>query len=734
MRSKQLIKSIGIISLSMALILAVPCFAAAEKSVKKNKKATEKTEDKKSHHMEDVVVKAQKEGLNLDVPSTAGSRLGLTPLQTPASVDVIPREVFIDRDQHTVSEVVAWDAPGITIRDIPGSFGIGVTSRGFKDNYSITRQYDGIAMGLVSSTMTYPVDTWTAERIEVLRGPASVLYGQGVGSIGGAINVVPKEPQKKLATETLLSYGKYNTMRAAAGNTGPITDNLFYRVDFSYNQSDGWMKDDEGKWKNYTGRASVRWDPTENLSFILAHDHSYREPNTSYGIPMINGRIDESVSENNYNADNAGANFKDDWTTLKTDWKVSDNIKIRNMTYYLNSYRRADEIYNYDYNSDTGLIDRSDPSSVLMDVQQYGTRLDATFDFRIAGFANRFLVGAGYSHYFLDRKDDNPKTADKANSVDPWNPRKNPVRFVPDSELLTTYQIDLDSYGLFLEDRFQFNERWSLVVGLRYDYLDFQKRYGDFYQVAYGQDREDYSETYEGLSYQGGIVYQPVNNTSIYGRYAKGIEPDRAITFLEKGDEFCDGEEFEIGVKQSLWDGRFQWTFAAYNLTKSNMKSQDPNDRLKTIRIGKQASQGLELSLFFDLGYGVGLSANGTILSAEYEEFTYRNVNYNGKRPLGVPEQVANVFLNWAFYKGWDSRIGMHYVGDRYFDYANKLVAPDYFMFDAGLSYNFTKDLRISFNCYNLFDKYYVQATYYTDGQYIPGDPRTYSVSLYWRF
>ena len=130
--------------------------------------------------------------LNLTGTTSTGSRLGLTRLQTPASVDVISAETMAERGQQNVIDAVTQDAVGFTASPAPGNGGLSFNTRGFNGNGTVMTLYDGTRLYVGSGTLTFPYDTWSAQRIEVLRGPASVLYGEG--AIGGAINVISKMP------------------------------------------------------------------------------------------------------------------------------------------------------------------------------------------------------------------------------------------------------------------------------------------------------------------------------------------------------------------------------------------------------------------------------------------------------------------------------------------------------------------------------------------------------------
>ncbi|MGL5003836.1 MAG: TonB-dependent receptor plug domain-containing protein, partial [Casimicrobium sp.] len=164
---------------------------------------------------------------DLEKSSDTGSRLGLTVRETPASVEVMTQEVMQRRGARTLEEAMRG-AVGMTSGGSPGSPSVAST-RGFNTGF-ITYLYDGDRVSTASMS-SRPQDTFNYERIEVLKGPASVLYGEG--GIGGAVNFVTKRPERSVAGfDGLLAFGSYESIRAGVGTGGAFSDNAGYRIDF----------------------------------------------------------------------------------------------------------------------------------------------------------------------------------------------------------------------------------------------------------------------------------------------------------------------------------------------------------------------------------------------------------------------------------------------------------------------------------------------------------------------
>jgi iron complex outermembrane receptor protein len=200
--------------------------------------------------------------LNLTGPASSGSRLNLTRLQTPASVEVITAETIAERGQHNVLDAVTQNATGFTASPAPGNGSLAFNTRGFTGNGTVMTLYDGTRLYVGSGTLTFPFDTWSAQRIEVLRGPASVMYGEG--AIGGAINVISKMPLTTQRNEAEMSLDNNLTRRLAADSGGPINKNVSYRFTAIGNISDGWV--DRDKTSNVAVSAAVRVQASDTVA------------------------------------------------------------------------------------------------------------------------------------------------------------------------------------------------------------------------------------------------------------------------------------------------------------------------------------------------------------------------------------------------------------------------------------------------------------------------------------
>lgn len=662
-----------------------------------------------------------KPGLNLEGPAETGSRLGLSPLETPASVEVIPGETIRERGQRSVNQAVIQNATGFTSTASPGNGGSGLTARGFSGHGSVMQLYDGTRMYVGAGTVTFPFDTWSAERIEVLRGPASVLYGEG--AIGGVINVVPKKPTDYFTHEAEVAIGTDSTRRFGLGSGGPINDQLSYRFDLSGIQSDGWL-DQEGDFESLAFSGALSWRATSDLKFTVSHDHGVQSPLRYFGTPLINGAIPDRIRDTSYNVRDSDVNYVDNWTQLKTEWSPTDWFELRNVAYRLASNRHWRNVEFYEYNSGTGLIDRGDYIEIFHDQEQIGNRLDATIRTRLSGGVKNELV-AGFDVNRIDFLHANNSPYGGSSSVDPFN--FNAGYFLHVDPTTPGFKSETEQYALFAEDRLTLSKELSVVAGIRLDRPSMER--------LNLRDGTSFDKDFSDVTWRAGAVYAPVPGLAFYGQYATGVDPIGGLITLSQSNaqfELATGRQIEVGVKQSFWDGLGEWTLAFYDIEKKNLLSADPNNSQIVRQVGQQSSRGVELSVALQLTDTLRYEGNVALLKAEYDEFISGSDDFSGNRPNNVPEQVLNSWLTWVFLPDWEARAGVQWVGSIYADSANTYKRPDFTVVNLGLDYHVDDRSTVSLRGFNVFDEVYATGGGSTDWQLAP--PRSAELSYRIRY
>ncbi|MBA2125443.1 TonB-dependent siderophore receptor [Hyphomicrobium methylovorum] len=642
-------------------------------------------------------------GLNLSKPATSGSRLGLTPLETPASVEVISGETIRERGQTSVVDAVTQNAAGFTSTASPGNGGTGLATRGFSGHGSVMQLYDGTRMYVGSGTVTFPFNTWTADRIEVLRGPASVLYGEG--AIGGVINVVPKKPTDYFVNEAEVAVGTDFSRRIGLGSGGPINDRLSYRIDVAGEQSDGWLKQ-EGEFQNLALSGAVKLKAAPGLTFTLSNDYGYQEPLRYFGMPFIDGRMDKRIRFKNFNVEDSEVRYRDNWTQFKTEWQANDALTFRNTAYRLTSHRHWRNIENYAYVSNLadphyGQIKRDDYIEIYHNQEQIGDRFDATLRHSLFGMKNEVVAGFDVNKINFLHSNNSPYSG--TSWVNPYNFNSgsfyDPINLPP---TVASFKTDTFQYSLFAEDRLAVTEKLALVGGIRLERPSIERM-----SLITGKG---FDKDFSAVSWRAGAVYTWQPGLAFYGSYSTAVDALGNLITLSQAQvpfDLATGRQVEVGVKQDFWNGRGEWTFAAYDIVKKNLLTQDPNNSQITQQVGQQSSRGLELSAALQLTDTLRAEGNIAVLQAQYDEFWVNGVSYAGKVPTNVPQQVANLWLKWNFAPRWDLIGGVRWVGTTYNDQANRSSRPDYVLFNAGIDYAVTENSTLSVRGYNLTDEIY---------------------------
>lgn len=260
----------------------------------------------------EVIAIQQDQSPSLQATPAVGSRLGLSVRETPASAEVITQEMMERRGARTFEEALRGSA-GMTTGGAPGSPSVAST-RGFTGGF-ITYLFDGDRVA-VASMVSRPQDTWNYERIEVLKGPASVLYGEG--AIGAAVNFVTKRPDRNNpGAEAMLTYGSFGTVRAGVGVN--IGGSSAFRLDYSHQETKGYIDRNKQRYDNLTMGFTTAL--TRDLTLDLTMDYSNDSALSYQGTPLVPrafalqpsdivsdaaGRVvDRSIAFRNYNVDDA---------------------------------------------------------------------------------------------------------------------------------------------------------------------------------------------------------------------------------------------------------------------------------------------------------------------------------------------------------------------------------------------------------------------------------------------
>lgn len=671
-----------------------------------------------------VVVTGRADNGALAAPAGAGSNLGLSRFDTPASIDIITRRQLDERGDIDLLEAITR-APGISAMPHPGNGNSSVAARGFTDTTSVMRLYDGMRQ-YGGAGLTFPFDTWSVERIEVLRGPASVIHGDG--AIGDVINVVPKQPTRNAPEHELqLGIGNQHSRRAAFGSGGAIDERWSYRVDASTERADGWV--DMGEHSNRAVSGALRFDVSPALNIRLSTARGKQEPMRYFGTPLVDGKPVPAIADRNYNVADSVMRFDDRWTDVLVNWQPNDATTVRSRFYRVASDRHWRDVEGYSYNAATGLLDRSDATEIRHDQSQAGNTTDMVVKGGLFGLDN--AVSVGFDINSTDFTHTNNTYTGSAPSVDLYNPV--PGLFASPVPTIPRYRTEARQYALFAEDRLRLTGKWSVLAGLRYDHADLAR--DDL--VA---SRQAFERTFTNVGWRLGTVYQATPALAFYGQYAKAADPIGALLFLSTANSKFDnasGRQLEIGVKHAF-AAAGEWTLALYDISKTNLLTRDSANPSQSLQVGERSSRGIEATVMAALAPGWRIEANAALLRARFEDFNEsvggQAVSRAGNTPPDVPRRLANVWLNWDFLPAWTASAGLRYVGERNADNANTLKMPGYAVTDLSLRWQAAPRTQVALRAANVFDRRYFTTAYYMPEQWFYGPHRKLDLSVNHRF
>lgn len=658
---------------------------------------------------------------SLHKPTSTGSNLDLSPMQQPASIELITREQLSARGDASLIGAITR-ATGISSLGHPGNSGSALSARGFTDSTSVMRLFDGTRQyGGVS--VSFPFDTWSVERIEVLRGPASVIHGDG--AIGGVINVIPKKPTRgPIQNEVQATAGTQGKLGLAFGSGGAVNEKLAYRFDASSERADGWV--DRGDARNTTLSGAVQLDVSPQLVVKLSHAFGEQHPMRYFGIPLVNRQALPALREKNYNVEDSQIRYRDHWTELAAQWAPTGELLVRSKLYHVASQRYWRNAEGYAYDNSTGQVNRSDSTEILHRQRQTGNTTQATLTGQLLGLAHQ--VSAGFDLNTSSFQHTNNTYTGSSGPVDLLNPvpgaYQSTIPFIP------RYRNEAKQYALFAEDRLELNPQWSVVAGLRHDHADITRQ-----NLLNGTQAFD--KRYAHTGWRVGTVYQPQPDLSVYAQYSKAADPVSALLMLSAANSQFDmatGQQVEVGVKQSFWDKTGDWTLALYEIKKNKLLTTNPGNASLREQVGQRSSRGVEGTLSLALNRQLHLDANAALLRARYDDFREAGSSRNGNVPTDVPERLANVWLGWKFMPDWTASGGLRHVGKRYADNANTLVLPAFTTTDLALQWKANADTTVSLRGFNVFDKLYYTTAYYTNTQWFVGEGRRAELTLHRRF
>ncbi|MBD2494897.1 TonB-dependent siderophore receptor [Nostoc sp. FACHB-280] len=636
-----------------------------------------------------------------------------TPLRDiPQSIQIIPQEVL--RDQRADTSTALLNAPSVR-NSAPSNFdSLRLRVRGFLSQPTL----DGIKETNGFGSNVGP-DLTGIERIEVLQGPNSVLFGST--SPGGTVNFVTKQPLRDPYYFVEATVGSFDFYRGEVDLSGPLDEDkkALYRLNASY-RDQGFFTD-RSQTRNLVIAPVLSLALTENTNLAIEATYKYLEQEDyNLGLPALgtiftnpNGQIPRSRITNEGDLDVTNARIG-----YRLEHKFNENWSINNTFRY--------GYLNYDasgVNIGTRLL--ADNRTLLRTSNDFNDRYR---DFRLTtNVIGKFDTGS-IKHQLLfgvdlGRLNNTLKfTGRSGASIDIFNPvygqARGDVTFELDTKTVT------DELGIVLQDQVAIADNLKLLVSGRFDV--FTQTDQDFLAGT------ESSQTVSAWSPRVGIVYQPIQPISLYANYSRSFEPAIGRAFDGREFEPTRGTQYEVGVKADL-NSRLSTTLAFYDITQSNVLTDDPNNVGFSIQTGEQRSQGLEFSIAGEILPGWNVFASYAYNDARV---TADNSIPVGSRVLQTTPHAASLWTTYEIQRGnlqgLGFGLGLFYVGDRAGDNGNTFEVPSYVTTNAAVFYK-QDGFRAAINIRNLFDVDYFENSF-NRLRVSYGEPFTVQGTISWTF
>jgi iron complex outermembrane receptor protein len=751
-------------ALARPAALLISAFAAASPAL-----AQEPPPDGGGTLLEEIAVEGEGRGAardggetkRLDRRTEAASRLGLTVRETPATVDVITQERVQSEGLRSLIEVYGA-APGVTAGNLPGEPGV-TAMRGFSRG-AVGYSVDGVR-GVDPLIASRNYDAYSFERIEILKGPASVVGGSG--ALAGTINLVTRKPELGVNRgDGLISYGSFDSVRAGASFNAAISENAAANASILHSRSDGFIHDTDSERTQVT--TGVLLQPSDRLKISAAFDYFEDDFSTAYfGTPLI-GRefaknpsgvasghdpvlgdlvLDKSMRKENYNVRDGVMKSDAYWARTTAEFALTDQWTLKNELGYYDADRRWANSEDYTFNptkSKPGrpILDRSS-TLITHDQQVFSNRTSANFDGEVGGMRNRFAAGVEYVRTDFG----SIRRFGTTTPVDAFDPERGSF---PDDGFTTRQNFDsrVDNVALFAEDAVNVTPDWIVVGGLRWDRIKLDRTIVDL-NAEPGVPPDRFSNEFKNTSWRLGTVYDIAPGVSLFGQYTTAIAPVSSLLLInnQRADlKLSAGRSVEAGVKASLLDGRAVATASVYQIDQDDILTRDPTDVNATIQGGKQRSRGVEFDLAVDVTDQWKVTANASFVKAEFTELEEpelrpnglpkpKPVSRKGNRPLNVPAQTFNLWTTYRFASvPLTIGAGVRHVGDFYTNNANTIRVKGRTLLDASASYEVDQGGTVTLRGRNLTDELYAEWSGYSDKQVYLGAPRSFDLTYAVKF
>lgn len=625
--------------------------------------------------------------IDLALAAETNNPFGLPLASQPKSIEVFKADTINARGLKNIVKV-AESMTGILSGESP-SEPYSFSTRGFSRD-SINVVYDGISMG-VATYNTRPLSTFHVQQVEFIKGPAELAVG--LGGAGGTINIITKkaEAAKHHVKEILVSAGEFATRSFNLGAYGPITEQLFYRVDISRDESDGWVQHSDSFSNNFS--VSLLWQPIEKFELLFSSSKQKDQLPAYWGTPYVPESvasvansdviksdaglvIDEDTRFVNYNILEHEITSQSQWNRVDANWELTNSVKLRATIHQFSADRYWQNAETYLYNPSLARVQRD---RLLVDHDRDNWGLSGSVDIvhSVNGHPSMSTIQLSQHTIDFDRLVgfDLSLPTLYSDSVGLYSDASGEFGSVD----LRTDFLKQTAQTLNVTNNTNWSESLSTHVQIKYESTDFSREYIDWDGSISESSSADRS--FEEISYVLGVSQQISPEINLYTHYAHAHEPvfaDHRFTNFLDNLKPSNVNQLEIGIKAALFEDTTQLTFALFNIEKE-IKTQVDSDIL--FFNSRLNSKGVELSINSNLTSQLTFAFSLSVLDAQYGPYfdPEIGVRTDFNEPVNSPDTMANIATSYLL----DSipiEIGVrvNYVSDRWADSSNTVQLQDY--------------------------------------------------------
>ncbi len=649
--------------------------------------------------------------------SASATRTDTAIHETPQSISVVPAQVVEDIGATRLEDALDY-AGGVERGNNFGGQGLteflvrGFSTQEFyRNGFAVNRGYPNMP------------DASTLERIELLRGPASMLYGRG--DPGGTFNIVSKQPQAERRTVLGSQVNTDGLRRGTLDTTGALDESaaFTYRLNLVAEGSDSFR--DHVESERYNIAPVLRWQLSDDTALILEGDYLHNRHPMDRGLTRYPNQAGDLSRDRFLGEESAGKLTNQNATTqLRLEHQLDSQWMLRGGIQYLDGSLDGGAVENNGLAADGRTVGRN-YSERWLNWNDLAVQANLEGHFDAAGLAHTLLLGVEFDDFNYDSQIDRSGGATSDFPIDLYDPVYGQP--LPALTRTTTYDDEnLKSYAFFLQDQIALTERLTAQVGARLE--RFEQRYENKLTPA-----GSWEQAHNAVSPRFGLIYDLTEELAVYANTSRSFKPNRGADRSSQAFDPEKGIAHEVGIKYELPEPDLSVTAALFHITKENVLTSDPVDSNYQVAAGEARSRGFDISVAGNITPQWRVIGGYAYVDAEVTESSSSSMPA-GTRLANVPRHSFNLLDTYEFAEGplagLGVGMGVKYVGDRKGGATSTAFDMDaYTTVDLLAYYPLTERVRLNLNLNNLFDEEYEERAWGNIWAY-PGAPRTLQAGI----